>query len=60
MKEVWRAVKFVLFSLSAGIIEKSLSKYLNQYKAAGKRAKDITARLIRLEEQLAVQLRPYL
>ena len=39
---------------------KSLSKYLNQYKAAGKRAKDITARLIRLEEQLAVQLRPYL
>jgi len=39
---------------------KSLTKYLNQYKAAGQRARDIAARLIRLEEQLGVQMRPYL
>ena len=39
---------------------KSLSKYLNQYKAAGQRARDITGRLIHLEEQLGVQLRAWL
>ena len=39
---------------------KSLGKYLNQYKAADEVSKDITHRLIKLEDQLAQQLRPYL
>ena len=39
---------------------KSLSKYLNQYKAADEQSKDITKKLIRLEEQLAVDMRGYL
>ncbi len=39
---------------------KSLNCYLNQYEAAEERAKDITKRLIRLEEQLVVDIRPYL
>lgn len=39
---------------------KSLSKYLNQYKAASEQAKDITKRLIALEDQLSVELRGYL
>jgi len=39
---------------------KSLNRYLNQYKAAEERAKDITKRLIHLEEQLVVDIRPYL
>lgn len=39
---------------------KSLNQYLNQYKAADETSKDIAKRLIRLEEQLAVDLRGYL
>ena len=39
---------------------KSLSRYLNQYKAAEERAKDIAKRLIHLEEQLAIDIRGYL
>ena len=39
---------------------KSLSRYLNQYKAADERAKDIAKRLIHLEETLAVDMRGYL
>lgn len=39
---------------------KSLHKYLNQYKAADETSKDIAKRLIRLEEQLTADLRPYL
>ena len=39
---------------------KSLSKYLNQYKAADEKSKDITKRLIALEEELAVEIRRYL
>jgi len=39
---------------------KSLSMYLNQYKAADERSKDLAKRLIALEERLAVDLRPYL
>ncbi len=39
---------------------KSLHKYLNQYKAADERSKDITKRLIRLEENLATDIRPFL
>ena len=36
---------------------KSLSQYLNQYKAADEISKDITKRLIALEERLAVDIR---
>lgn len=39
---------------------KSLSKYLNQYKAADEQSKDITKRLIKLEAQLTEDIRPYL
>lgn len=39
---------------------KSLNRYLNQYKAADERSKDITKRLINLEEQLTCQLRSFL
>lgn len=39
---------------------KSLSKYLNQYKAADEVSKDITKRLIHLEQSLATEMRPYL
>ena len=39
---------------------KSLNKYLNQYKAADEVSKDITKRLINLEEQLAVDIRGFL
>ncbi len=39
---------------------KSLHKYLNQYKAADESSKDITKRLINLEEKLALDIREYL
>ena len=39
---------------------KSLNKYLNQYKAADEVSKDITKRLINLEEKLAVDIRKFL
>jgi len=39
---------------------KSLSRYLNQYKAADEKSKDITKRLIHLEEKLAVDIRSFL
>ena len=39
---------------------KSLNKYLNEYKAADERSKDIAKRLINLEEKLAVDIRGYL
>ncbi len=39
---------------------KSLSRYLNQYKAASEKAKNIAKRLINLEERLVVDLRAYL
>lgn len=39
---------------------KSLSKYLNQYKAADEKSKDICKKLIKLEEQLAIDVRGYL
>ena len=39
---------------------KSLSGYLNQYKAADERSKDITKRLIKLEDRLATDMRAYL
>ena len=39
---------------------KSLNRYLNQYKAADEVSKDITKRLINLEEQLSIDRRGYL
>ena len=39
---------------------KSLNRYLNQYKAADERSKDIAKRLIHLEQQLTTELQPYL
>jgi hypothetical protein len=39
---------------------KSLAKYLNQYKAADETSKDITKRLIKLEADLAADIRGYL
>ncbi len=39
---------------------KSLNRYLNQYEAASEETKDITKRLINLEEELAIDIRSYL
>ncbi len=39
---------------------KSLSRYLNQYKAADEESKNLTKELVRIEEKLIVDLRPYL
>ena len=39
---------------------KSLNRYLNQYEAADERSKDITKRLIPLEERLVADIREYL
>ncbi len=39
---------------------KSLNRYLNQYEAADEVSKDITKRLINLEEKLAVDIRKFL
>ncbi len=39
---------------------KSLGRYLNQYKAADEESKDITKRLINIEERLATDIRQYL
>ena len=39
---------------------KSLNEYLNQYEAADEKSKDITKRLINLEEKLAIDIRDFL
>ena len=39
---------------------KSLNKYLNEYQAADEKTKDITKRLIHLEETLTEDIRDYL
>lgn len=39
---------------------KSLTRYLNQYKAADERSKTITKNLIASEEKLVIELRPFL
>lgn len=39
---------------------KSLSKYLNQYKAADEDSKDITKRIIEIEERLVKDIREFL
>ena len=39
---------------------KSLNRYLNQYAAADEKSKDITKRLINLEERLVIDIRQFL
>lgn len=39
---------------------KSLHKYLNKYRAADEKTKDITKRLINIEEKLVIDIRIYL
>lgn len=39
---------------------KSLNRYLNQYEAADEKSKDITKRLIDLEQNMAVEVRSFL
>ncbi|MCI8615967.1 hypothetical protein D7V94_03995 [Parablautia intestinalis] len=39
---------------------KSLSRYLNQYKAADEKSKSIAKRLIKIEERLTEDVRPFL
>lgn len=39
---------------------KSLHKYLNQYKSADEKSKDIAKKLINIEEKLTVDIRGYL
>ena len=39
---------------------KSLSRYLNQYAAADEKSKNVCKRLIKLEEELSVQMRDFL
>lgn len=39
---------------------KSLNKYLNQYQAADEKSKDITKKLIKLEEKLGFDMREFL
>lgn len=39
---------------------KSLSRYLNEYKAAEERAKNIAKKLIKIEETLSKDMRPFL
>ena len=39
---------------------KSLSRYLNQYAAADEKSKDVCKKLIKLEEQLSVDMRDFL
>ena len=39
---------------------KSLNKYLNKYKAADEKSKDIAKKLINIEEKLAVDMRDFL
>ena len=39
---------------------KSLSRYLNQYKAADEASKEVTKRLIKIESDFIAEIRPYL
>ena len=39
---------------------KSLNRYLNQYKAADEKTKNITKKLIRLEEKLTAEVQKFL
>ncbi|MCM1115295.1 MAG: PA2169 family four-helix-bundle protein [Clostridium sp.] len=39
---------------------KSLSRYLNQYSSADSRSRDITSRLVSIEDNLTADIRPFL
>lgn len=39
---------------------KSLSRFLNQYKSADTKSRDITGRLVKIEDRLAVDIRQFL
>lgn len=39
---------------------KSLSRYLNQYQCADSKSRDITQRLVKIEDRLAVDIRQFL
>lgn len=39
---------------------KSLSRYLNQYKSADSKSRDITSRLVQIEDRLATDVRQFL
>lgn len=49
---------FITDGCNMGI--KSLSRYLNQYKAADEKSKDISKKLVSIEEKLACDIRQYL
>ena len=49
-----------LLAVGCNMGVKSLNRYLNQYKAADETSKDITKRLINLEEKLTVDIRGFL
>lgn len=49
---------FITDGCNMGI--KSLSKYLNRYKAADERSKDLAKRLVRIEDELIGDVRKYL
>lgn len=49
---------FITDGCNMGI--KSLSRYMNQYKAADEKSKDISKKLIDIEERLAVDMRQFL
>ena len=49
-----------LITDGCGMGVKTLYRYLNQYRAADEASKSIARRLIRLEEQLTDDMRPYL
>lgn len=39
---------------------KSLARYLNEYQSADEKSKDITKRLVEIEDRLSTDIRPYL
>ena len=49
-----------LMTDGCGMGVKSLSKYLNQYKAADEKSKDFAKKLIAMEEELTKDMPPYL
>ena len=53
-----RIAEMMMDGCNMGI--KSLSRYLNQYKAADEKSKDIAKRLISSEEKLSSDMRQYL
>ena len=49
-----------LMTDGCGMGVKSLSRYLNQYKAADEKSKDCAKKLIAMEERLTKNIQPYL